>query len=213
MSKSIKYKKKVHYTKNAKLNPRQKKEVKQLVKGNIELKSVDSIGVANTSSTTPTVAKWLSLAQGTGNSARIGNEVTISRIHLRYNMVAGDATNVIRVILFQWLDDDTLVNPTYDDILYRGGTLEPYTNCLYNYDKRHQYRILYDKRHVVDNDNPNAQQNFGEDKYCKGFVKKMQFDSSLLTGKGMIYGLYVSDSGTVAHPAIDIHVRMYYRDA
>lgn len=198
-----------HY--NSKLNNRQKNEVKQLINGVIEMKSIDN-GGNPTSSDIPTISKWFAVPQGTGQAARIGNEIQASHMELRYSLASADTFNILRVIVFQWREDDATVGPVYTDILYRPSTSVSWHNALYNYDQRESYKILYDKRHFVDADNQ-AKDTFVSTK-IKVPHKKIIFNGSGATdGKNMIYVLFVSDSALAGHPGFMNQARLYYRDA
>lgn len=207
--------KKRNYKKTAKagkLNQRQKKEVKQILHGNLELKTADE-GGAPTVSNVPTVSKWFALAQGVGNSQRIGNQIDCSHMELSYELTTGDTTNVLRIIVFQWREDDIAIGPVYTDILYRPNSSVPYTNALYNFDNRGSYKILYDKKHFIDADN-DVVSAFGHKKYIKIPHSKIDFNGAgATTGKNMIYVLSVSDSAAAAHPGFINQSRLYYRDA
>ncbi len=202
------YRKKPQYP----LNPRQKVEVKKMIQSNIELKSFDEALGGVTVSDTPIIARWFAITQGVGNTQRIGNQINCKYMQLKYQMSAGDNTNIMRYIVFQWREDNLGNAPSVDDILYRGANSNPWTNALYNYDNRHQYTILYDRRHQLDYDNPTD--TFGGSNYLKIKHKKMDYPiPAAITGTNAIYILVVSDSAAGNHPIITNQGRLYYYDA
>jgi len=211
---SKRYVKKHNYKgpkKSVKLNPIQKKEVKNILYKNLELKSFD-VGGNPTVSSAPSITKWFSIPQGTGNSQRIANEITASHIMLSYSCLVGDAQNTIRFILFQWHDDDLSATPTAADILFLASSND-YTNAMYSFDNRDKFKILYDKRHRVEASGP------GSVALAKNYRVKVPHKTisynggGALTGKNMIYQLLVSDSTLTPHPTVMNCGRLLYRDA
>lgn len=217
MPKKMYRKKRTYAKKGTKLNIRQKKEVKQIVNGSVELKTFDE-GGAPTVSSTPTVSAQMQIPQGVNQSQRVGNDITASHLQIKYQLqndtlVGNDASNTIRIIYFQWREDDTVNIPTVNDILYRPNTSVPWVNALYHFDKRESFKILYDRRHEIafNTSNPVA---FGDRSFIKLPHKKISFNvTNGSTGKNKIYCLFVSDSGAVPHPSFVNQARLYYRDA
>lgn len=207
-----KYNNKRRYpSKQSKLNPRQKKEVKKMVKGQIELKSFDTGGFPSVA-TTGAVTRQTSIPQGVGNSQRIGDDVQLVKMDLSYEWAIADPFNTVRIIYFQWHMDDAFSIPGLNDILFTAPSNDP-TNALYNFSNRDKYKILYDKRHFLEAGSEGSE-SFSKKLSIKIPHKTLSYNSGgVLTGTNNIYQLLVTDSNTVLHPSCMNHIRFYYRDA
>lgn len=68
--------------------------------------------------TTPYQVDLTTVAQGSGESTRVGNSITAKSLNFRLLFVGGsDEYNTIRVILFRWHPDAAIYPPTFQDIL------------------------------------------------------------------------------------------------
>lgn len=199
--------------KGAKLNTRQKKEVKLILAKNMELKSFDNIGSASPD-TAGVIAKWFSIPQGSGNAQRIGNDITGTHIELRYDITLSDSYNKVRVIIFQWALDDGVDVPTVPDILYLGTG--NYFNALYSFDNRDKFKILHDRRYLLEATSVGTTSTPLSSPTYKLKIphKQLKFNGAgATTGRFMIYQLTISDSVAVPHPSVNTNVRLVYRDA
>lgn len=162
---------------------------------------------SNTVGTTGNTNSKTDVLQETTNatdSVRVGDELHITSFSFRYVVVVGDAYNIVRVIFFQWLQDDA---PTLGDIYAdtANAVVSPYRR-----DTNRHYKILYDRTHALDTYNTVQVAN----KFLtRGFKKKMKFDAGTTTGQGKIYFSIVSDSSAVAHPTYRVETQLNYLDA
>lgn len=199
--------------KGPKLTYRQKKEVKQLIGRNMELKSIDESGSASPTNL-GTIARWFAIPQGSGNTQRIGNDITATHLELQYDITVADAFNKVRFIVFQWAVDDASEVPIMSDILFTGTT--NYFNALYNFDNRDKYKILHDRRYLVENSSVGSASIPKSSHIFKLKVphKQILFNGAgATTGRYMIYQLLVSDSAAVPNPTVTTNIRLLYRDA
>lgn len=159
-----------------------------------------------------------------GDTARIGNSITLYRQQYRFNFLglnpdmAGDRWNQVRCIIAEPLDgnqtliiDDILQYPNYS--LY--GALvfaSPYTTKT-NTNRR--YKIHMDKSFELNATAKGATRVIKHDvKWKKG--KVVEFAGPALeqvpTNHNMTV-IFISDSGSVLHPSCAYSVRSTYKDA
>lgn len=166
-----------------------------------------SYATGTSSSTTPGIVSMTDVSQETssaGDSVRSGDEIYITSFQFRYYLTVGDSYNVIRMMFFQWQQDDT---PTAADILADTSSnpvLSPYRK-----DTSGHYKILYDKVHVLDTYNT-VQKASGF--ISKSLKKKIKYDGGTTTGQNKIYFLNVSDSAAVAHPSYFLTTQLNFKD-
>lgn len=152
------------------------------------------------SNTTVSSAGYLldltSIPQGDTDGSRDGDALRVLSIQLTCAWTAADAYNIVRMVIFQWMPPSSIgAPPALADIFQ--DTATPVISA-FTHDTRKSYRILCDRRAVVDSDDP-----------CKIFkmvcYKKMnrnlQYVGGTTTGRGNIYCWLVSDSAVSAHPA------------
>lgn len=148
-----------------------------------------------------------SMAQGDSDNDREGDSITAMSYQLRYSITAGDTTNLIRLIMFQWRDVANF--PAASQILQSYGSslgvLSPY-----KHDTKPLFKILVDKICSVDTDDPSVT---GKIYIGKGFFRKIQYNTpGGSTVNNGIYFLAISDSGAVTHPDIEFVSRCRYKD-
>lgn len=85
--------------------------------------------------------------QGVTYSQRIADEYQIQSIEGRFGIIAGDATNFCRIIMFQWFPDDNLDPPTLVGgvILSDMGVNPPLSPLTAIPQYRKKFKILLDK--------------------------------------------------------------------
>lgn len=153
-------------------------------------------------------------------SGRIANEIEVVHIQWNFQIIGADSSNVFRIIIFQWMVDNSQDQPAVGDIVMGTGAFFPHLEPL-NYQNKAKYRIMYDKTHQLStaagNDlTINRHVSF----YGKKIpVKKLKYTDNTQNGfgaymvKGAIYYMLVSDSSVVSHPTINWKVRMLFTDA
>lgn len=145
---------------------------------------------------------------GTTDLTRVGDSLSIRSIRVMGKILSADTTNTYRIIVFQWLDDQT---PTPANVLSSVyvGTVNG-VNSPYYHDQRKKFRVLWDKRFNVDNVS-HAQQLF-DTKHLFPSTKKISFNAGGTTGNAKIYMLLISDSGAAPHPTLDFVSQLSYND-
>lgn len=191
------------YTKG--LNKYQRKQVVRIANANVEYK-IKNVTFSSDIDNAGGVAELIgsNVAAGTGDSNRIGDKISLSRVYLNISFRipnGGDHTNVIRCILFQWKNPTT---PTVSSIL---STTNDY-NSVYDHDGRQNYKILYDKHIDLSYYGP-AQKSYQIK--IKNLARTVTYLSSTAQ-KNAVYILLISDSGAVLNPNVDYNCRSYYTD-
>jgi len=187
--------------------------VKQQIHKNVETKWYE-LGQ------TPTGVDWngaitrlTSVPQGTTDSQRVGDKLTIRGIHIKYQITTGDSTQLFRVLVVQWKPNTNLITPGVATLL-TGVTLGTVNAPLANYvwDYTNQWSILYDKMHRLDAvSKPNViNMKRVNIKYAK---KVVEFFAAGIEGSNHVYMVMVSDSGAGPHPTIAYQTRVLYDDA
>jgi hypothetical protein len=141
-----------------KLSKEQKKEVKMIIGKNVEQKVVRGVAtLASVGSSGVIIDDVLSsIIQGNSDNTRIGDEIRLKHLKLRYDIHTGSANvfahpddnNDVRIIALRWYGDSSVDVPTVAKILEvtSAGAV-----CMspYNAQNRHKYHIIYDRVHNV----------------------------------------------------------------
>lgn len=206
----------------AKLNQRQKRQVKSLIGRRIETKFVDALKSSTGIVSSGTLFNLNVPSSGTGISGRIGDRVTVRRIDFAYQVIGYDTTNQVRVIIFKWQNDNSVYAPSTITILDPAYTST--ADCPlapYNWDNFHakDFAVCYDKVHSLSFNNTTAAPG-SQSITVRGRVygkklhnKFMNLNTGAVTGDGIYYCLVVSDSGIAGHPKFNMISRMQYTDA
>lgn len=134
-----------------KLNKRQKKQVKRLI-GNVQEVKFDITSIATTGviSTTPIIEGHTLPPQNVTDGGRIGDEIYLKsfeyKLMVQKDGASANASDVLRVIVFQWKPNSTVLAPTAAQILLT----DPITTAVnvrsyFQQDYKDQYRILSDR--------------------------------------------------------------------
>lgn len=196
------------------LNKVQKREVAQLANQN-RLKRSEwkrhVVGGTINASTAGFFQSLTDLPQGDTDITRDGDQVEAYTVDLRYYAFTQDATNLVRVILFQWVPNTAIATPTLADILLNAGTYDAL--APYETDNHQMWKILYDRTHSMAQTGA-ASANVTKliRKKIKVSRKKVQFEGGTTDGTNKVYMLVISDSGVANHPGITYVARVNYLD-
>jgi len=135
--------------------------VKKTIKKETEIKSYDGV-------TGLTAANWSGLIssglctpqQGDAYTERIGDEITVTGIDLRYAVLPGVTTvnQAIRVIVFRSKENTTSQPSDVLESAYLGTVHAPY--AFFNRHKRQDFVILHDQTHEFDLNSGNSNNGF-----------------------------------------------------
>lgn len=216
---------------NAALTPMQKRQVKSMIDSVTEEKAwYFTSGTVNVT-TAGTCTKISSVGQGVADNDRNGDVLRKKMISFMYTITVGaagliaaaDIFNTVRVIIFEWLNDDYATVPTPQNVI-ENSAVTVKTIALQNWDTKHLYKVLYDRSHVVFNSpiwNGAAvtwQHGVGGTFQTAVPVNiplksKVEFDANGQTGKGHLYVLLISDSAFTPNPTIEFSSRLLFEDA
>lgn len=190
------------------VNPAVKNEVKRQIKSTlarqVELKEHVAATV-NSVSTAGTINKLTEIPCDPEH--RIGEEINVRSLELHGNITYADATNFVRLIIFQWRPYDSTA-PTVGDIL---GNASRWWDG-YNGSTDQNYTILWDKTFcVADVHNPILA---FKKKLYKRFASRLEYGDgqATLTGFHQLYAFIISDSSAASHPTVNLYSRVLYKD-
>lgn len=163
-------------------------------------------------STTPYLLKLSEVTQGITDVSRIGDRLHIKSLQFNYTITTPNAANVVRVIIFQWFNTTNTAYPAASDVLLDTATypwLSPYAH-----DRRLEFRILYDKTHILESANQNIVRQ-------KVFIKKipnkhrvMQFIGATSTAYvNGLFALLISDQAAATFPTLNYSGKFNFTDA
>lgn len=178
----------------------------------VEYKVADSGTVNGEVTNVGTVIDIMSsLVRGTGYLNQfVGNTIKPVGIQVRYTLRAGDPTNVMRVMIVQWMDSTT---PTPDDIL------QSVLVCsAIDVSNRSIINVLHDRIYGLPNQFTGAGSNSTaiptQAIYIKGkHIYPVEYRTTTSTAKkGAIYMLLLSDSSDQLHPLASYYTRVTFAD-
>jgi hypothetical protein len=155
------------------------------------------------------------ISTGTTYTTRVGNKIRVVRCEYNMLFTVADTTNVVRMIIFQWLGNSVMTGvPDWTDILDYGTSGVPTTDRdLVSLPVRSRNQDLYD---ILD-DKIMLMSAYRPQVMARGVVhpnlKNVFFDASSNLGKNHIYVLLASDSTAVTHPTVSGEFRVIYEDA
>lgn len=169
----------------------QKTQVKALITRRQELKYLNVIQGGFPPLALGSILQLSKIAQGDSDSQRNGDSMLFKpRMQVRLNM-STLGNGYMRIIIFQWkpLSDDTNFTPTVGDILHVGSTTAVDFTSQYQYDTRHQYRIMKDKVFTLVNATQTMVRTFIFS--CTIPNKRVQFSAATTIGTNQIYMLAI----------------------
>lgn len=151
-----------------------------------------------------TVIGLTSVTQGDTDQTRDGDSLNRESIDIPFQLIRGDITNAIRIVLFSYGLNTV---PTPSDIWTNlGSSYAPY-GIIFP-DAQQYVKVLSDRLYSVGDVNTNL-----IDTISLKLSGKMQFASSTSTGTNKIYMFAISDSAAASHPTIVGSSTLRFRDA
>jgi len=213
------------------LKPDQKKEVKALIAKEINVKAEakqysSGLALTNFYNGTGLILKNMTdVSQGLLDTNRVGDELYMKALHLRYAVYNGTGTtsnayNVTRVIVFQYKDpDNTPIELQMFISTIMNGTYSAFSSR--NIDYMGVYNFLYDKIHTTSN--PQITANTASDSNCvsvhrasiplKHAKRKLQFEAG---GQIQTNGLWLCVIGlfpsVAANPSFGAEWNLTFND-
>jgi len=183
-------------------------------RGMPQVKFVDvaqSVAVSNIG--TILAPSMTNVSQGVGVSQRTGDTLFNKELFLNYNCVAinADIFSSLRVIVFQWKPNTSLVVPTVTDILQTANIFS-----MYDWQFSSQYTILYDKIHNFAGV-PAAPSSSGNQSYfgkidISRASRRVEFSPGAVSASNELFILVISDSVAIPFPQFTCISRLTYSE-
>lgn len=155
------------------------------------------------------IARITLTGQGTGDSAlRIGDQILVKKLQLRYNAVVADQYNRVRVTIIRWNEDDAFVAPSAAQVYQNPNDT---IHAWFNWDSLHakKFTIIHDK--ILDLETSNNEQI-----YVRKVIpinKKIRYNGGTGNGTGHLYHIIWGDSQVAPGPGIEFNTRVTFKDA
>lgn len=197
--------------------PRSKQQLSRQIRKEVlklaEPKYVQT-NLASSISNSGVILPLASIVQGDYSTDRAGNKVLPTSWSIRGNVTGSDNFNYVRLVVFQWNDDNLVTTPQITELFENTSG----TGSLYSTFNRQnlgvQYRVLADKLLRVSHNNMNPDINKSRIIKLKGYkyLKEMTFQGAAVTGFGQIYICMISDSSVLTHPSFEGFSVVNFRD-
>lgn len=203
------------------LNRTQLRQVRQEAKKAIHVEAEKKVSDSLlASSSAPFSSPYLNnetvLSVGTGNGARIGDEVAGQYITLR-GAVRGNASSTNsntywRILVFRWLDNATENVPTVEDLFgtVSTGNAEVFKN--YDVGEKKSFQVLIDKRGMISASSANSENDHLIDISIPLKSNKVHWDGGAVSN-GHIWTLFWTSEPTASTPAFEYFRRFAYTDS
>lgn len=198
----------------SKLNKRQLRQVKNLVSRRAELDYYDNGLNGSAILAGGTIQGGFSTPiQGVADGQRIGDQIKVSKFIFKCDIIYGDPTNQLRVILFRWYDDNAVTLPTLAAVLQNGAGFPINSGINHDSLKAGKLHIMHDRTYNLTNTgNTMAINRTITITGRKLGRKKIEFNNGVITGTNHVYALFISDSIGVPNPTINWYSRLMYYD-
>jgi hypothetical protein len=153
------------------------------------------------------------IVPGVTANDRTGDTVFWNNILINYTVATqnADVFNIVRLIIFQWHPNSSLVVPIVTDILQTANVY-----AMYDWQFSNQSTILYDRVHCMSG-TAGAPSDSGFQGYFGSIslgqsVRKAEYVPLATLGSEQFYILAISDSLIVPFPFMNINTRIVYTD-
>lgn len=162
--------------------------------------------------TSATVNPLYRIADGTGESQRIGQKIQPTSLEVSFNMYRGNADSQVRVIFLRWNNSAAVLSATSVLEAANNGNLN-FITAPFDLDKsrRKRFTVLSDKMFLLDD----ARQNGIHTKYnVKVNSKPILYETTSLSSPatGNIFMLIISDNVLATAPNVTYDIVGRYRD-
>lgn len=194
-----------------------KKAARSVIRQQLEVKYFDDDLTVSGISSAGSLFDLTGTTQGDTDLTRTGDKVAIKSLQLRGAVSVGDATNVIRLVLFQFMADSGAAQPTPSNVLqasYISTTLAPFAPFAKDFAG---YTIipLWDKTFAlsaVDHDIFTFEVMLTAKDFKKKAKPYIQYQGGGQNGVGNLYLFAISDSGAISHPGLAYVTRFRFLD-
>lgn len=150
-------------------------------------------------------------AQGDTDINRQGDKLRMLSLTIRGNLIIGDSTNVIRMVIFQWYSGSNSI--PLEDVTEASDSSGRQWMSPYKHDHAGKFKILYDKTFNMTNVGDNAQIVFKKTVNFRGKNAYVELNNGTTTvNTNAVYVSFVSDSAAVSHPTLNYYYRLRFTD-
>lgn len=166
--------------------------------------------------TTPVATEVTSVAIGTTDQTRLGDQITARTIRIRgvfhVSTTTPDVWNFCRIVVFQWQRTPDLQPINAGNFCFQNSLIT--IREMYNHDRRFNYRVLWDK--VVGIAPGGTKPAVFFKKLIKIKKRRIQYAdgaTSAFNGGAYPIGIIaVTDSALEPHPILSLRVKFNYKD-
>lgn len=201
-------------TRGRKLNKRQVRQVKSIVTRNEEIKIKDTLQSSTSATSTAAFTNPIpAVSQGTGESQRIGDKIRLKSLHVKCTLAGADATNVVRLVWFQWIPNTASQTPNAGSLLQ--DTAVPWLSPINETNQNAGlFRIISDNLYQLTTSGSNQGLVVHKNFYGRKLPRKnLEYNPGATTGFNQIYCMYASDSVAATHPSFAFYTRLRYSDS
>lgn len=178
------------------------KIVKQVLASNEEKKfALFSFGA--TVDSTMQVLDLTNISNGTTVSTRVGAQIRLKKLHVKWNAIVGDSTNLLRVTVIYWKPNNAVDVPQASEVYQTTGVLAPLLKLNPN-----RFKAISDFLIPMDTYSPHKKGEFDLDTN-----ELVSYAPGLDTGMNHLYLCVQSDSGGVPNPTFNFVGSVDYTDA
>lgn len=164
--------------------------------------------------TNGTIIDMSVIAGGDTDDTRDGDQIRVLKWSMNMAVLAGDQTNLVRVIVFRWNVMSSYKAPLTADILaFAGFPVAGIPTAQYTWDniRQKQFTILYDKLFATALTAGPAI--IAKQKKVYKLGLPINYEATTTNGEGKLYMLFVSDSLGGANPQCIGDFRIEYNDS
>jgi len=133
--------------------------------------------------------------------------VKLIKFEFRGSVAFADTTNVLRLIIFRWNQDDSSAAPSSVGDIFQ--SVSPYSPYNRDNERAHKFDIVVDHLFGVANVGPGIENLV----LIKQMKSAIAFQATATTGTGHLYYAVLSDSSGVPHVGLQFITRVYYTDS
>lgn len=148
------------------------------------------------------IAPFTMPLQGDTVVARDGDTIKWLGINGSHESVCGDATNIVRFVIFQWKPDNSVEVPNLNKLFQSPNVAD--SVFILEQKSRTKFKVLYDSTHVMSLNGDAIKR--GRIRVPASKMLNTYFTQSAITGNNVIYYATLSDSVGVPNPSLQFNL-------
>lgn len=150
------------------------------------------------------------IVQGDTDINRDGDKARMLSLSIRANLIYGDTTNVVRMVVFQWYSGSNSI--PLENVTEASDASGRQWMSPYKHDHAGKFKILYDKTYSLSNSS-HQQYTIRKTIRFKGKNSYVTFNNGSTTiNENAVYVAFVSDSAGIPHPTLNYYYRLRFSD-